>query len=218
MRVTRLRADPRAPACLVVEVDGARFASIPAEDVSALGLRRGVDLDAATVERLRHAADLAASHRVALRLLAARPRSVQELLRRLRDRGHNPSAAAHVVGRLEEAGVLNDAEFARHFVRVHSGRGQGPGRLLRDLVARGVERRVAERAIDEVLDAEGIDPVEQARALAHKRARQLGTLPRQTLRRRLLAYLSRRGFRRGEVIDLVNEVLSREDCEVKSEE
>lgn len=197
----------------MIEVDGARFASVPAAEVKALGVERGRVLDPATADRLCYAADVAAAYRVGLRLLAARPRAVQEMLRRLRDRGHNPSAAAEAVGRLEDAGLLNDAEFARHFVRVRSSRGHGPGRLLSDLLARGVERRVAERAIDAVLDAEGIDPTQQARTLAHKRARQLGGLPTETKRRRLLAYLARRGFRRGEVLEIVRDVVSEQHSE-----
>ena len=44
-------------------------------------------------------------------------------------------------------------------------------------------------------------------ALATKRAAQLGTLPRQTKRRRLLAYLARRGFSGREVTEIVEGVL-----------
>jgi regulatory protein len=208
MRVTAIRPDKRAPGCLVIEVDGARFASLPDDVVRSLGLEREQELEGERLERVTYLADVEASYRVAIRLLATRPRAVNEMLRRLRDRGHNPSAAAEAVGRLEAKGLLDDAEFAHHFVRVRSARGHGPSRLLTDLLARGVERRLAERAIDAVLDAEGVDPTAQARALAEKRLGQLGELPAETLKRRLLGYLERRGFRGREVTEMVEEVMA----------
>jgi regulatory protein len=213
MRVTALRPDKRAPGCLVIELDGARFASLPEEQVQALELVPDGEVDNERLQRLTYLADVERSYRVAVRMLAARPRAVYEVLRRLRERGHNPSAAAEAVGRLETKGVLDDEEFARHFARVRSARGHGPSRLLTDLLARGVERRLAERAIDEVLDAEGVDPNAQARALAEKRAGQLGKLPVEVKRRRLLAYLDRRGFRGGDVLEIVTELVREPEAE-----
>ncbi len=207
MKVTGLKPDKRAPGYVVVEVDGARFASLPVDSVIELELEQDDELEGDRLDRLSYLSDVAAAYRVAVRLLASRPRAVNELLRRLRHRGHNPSAAAEAVGRLEAKGQLDDQEFARHFVRVRSAKGHGPARLLTDLLARGVERRLAERAIDSVLDAEDIDPTEQARALAIKRAGQLGSIPARAKRRRLIAYLYRRGFRGHEVMEFVNEVV-----------
>jgi regulatory protein len=108
-----------------------------------------------------------------------------------------------VVGRLEDQGLLDDAAFAEHFARVRMARGHGRGRLLTDLLARGVDRRVAERAIDGVLAAEGVDELEAARELARKRIGQLGGHPREVVFRRVVAYLARRGFRGREVRELV---------------
>ena len=142
-----------------------------------------------------------------MRLLANRPRAVKDMLRQLRNRGHNPSAAVAAVGRLEANGLLNDLEFARHFTRVRSGRGHGPLRLISDLLARGVDKRLAERAVRETIEAEEIDPQAQARAVAEKRSGQLGDLPPETKRRRLLAYLGRRGFRGYEIDEMVREVV-----------
>jgi regulatory protein len=206
-RVTNLTHDRRVPGNLVVEINDARFASIPADLVSALGVEVNLDLDDDCFERLTRVADAEAAYLVALRMLAARPRAINELMLRLRDRGHNPPAVAEAVGRLESKGLLDDAEFARHFARVRLSRGHGPPRILTDLLSRGVERRLAERAIDEVVEVEGVDPIEEARALAMKRARQLGDLPAATLRRRLLTYLARRGHRGWEVTDVVEGVV-----------
>ena len=77
------------------------------------------------------------------------------------------------------------------------------GNLDRDRNAMFVE------AIDQVLDAEGVEPLAQARQIAEKRLSQLGNLPREKLRRRLVAYLGRRGFRGSDVVEMVGEVVNR---------
>ena len=208
MIVTALTPDPRQPGYLVVDVDRARYASLPLEVVHQLELAEGLEVPGELAERLKRAADVESAYQVAARLLAMRPRSVYEVLARLRERGHHPSAAATAVGRLETAGVLDDAAYARHFARVRAARGHGPARLLHDLLAKGVDRRVAERAIAEVLDADGVDAPAQARALAERRMAQLRDVPPRQRRRRLLAYLARRGFRGREVQEMVSEVLN----------
>ncbi|MBI2071845.1 MAG: regulatory protein RecX [Gemmatimonadetes bacterium] len=208
MLITALTPDPRQPGYLVVEVDRARYASLPLEVVHQLELVPGLEIPSELAERLKRAADVESAYQVAARLLAMRPRSVYEVLARLRERGHNPSAAATAVGRLETAGVLDDAAYARHFARVRAPRGHGPARLLHDLLAKGVDRRVAERAIAEVLDADGVDAPAQARALAARRMGQLRDVPPRQRRRRLLAYLARRGFRGRDVQEMVTEVLN----------
>ena len=205
--ITDVLPDPRAPGYLIIEVDGARFASLPAEIVVSLGIRTGEQLDQERLATLTRVADVEAAHQVAMRLLANRPRAVKDMLRQLRNRGHNPSAAAAAVGRLEANGLLNDLEFARHVARVRCGKGPGPLRLISDLLARGVDKRLAERAVYETIEAEDIDPQAQARALAEKRSGQLGDLPPETKRRRLLAYLGRRGFRGYEIDEMVREVV-----------
>ena len=207
MTITFLTPDSRTPGDVIVDVDGRRFASLPIETVQALGLRAGQDLDGEFGGRVRRAVDGEAAYQVSVRLLATRPRAANELLHKLRDRGHDPQAAAEALGRLEVKGIINDEVYAQHFVRVRADRGHGPGRLLTDLLARGVDRRVAERAIAAVSSAEGVDSLVQARALAEKRAAQTQGLPPTTRRRRLLAFLARRGYRGREMGDLVAEVI-----------
>ena len=209
-RITLLESDRRIPGNIVVEIDGARFTSLPENTIASLGLEERMDLDDAQFEKLERAADVEAAYVVAVRILTAMPRAVQELKRRLRQRGHKASVAAEAVGRLESAGLLDDESFAKHFTRSRLGRGHGPPRILTDLLSRGVERKLAERCIEEVLEAEGVDATEKARSLAEKRSASLGDLPADTKRRRMLAYLGRRGFRGYEVTEIVEEVLTAE--------
>jgi SOS response regulatory protein OraA/RecX len=70
----------------------------------------------------------------------------------------------------------------------------------------GVERGHIDRALAAEWP-EGSDRTVVPSALAAKRAAQLGDLPRPVKRRRVLAYLARRGFAGRDISDLVSRVV-----------
>lgn len=191
--VTALEPDPRRAASVRVHVAGRSCYTVPRDVAEAAGIVVGRELDDALHERLSRAADVEAAFRTALAALEQRPYARVDLGRRLVRRGHPPEAADAAIERVIGLGLLDDAAFARTYVEVRSGRGRGPSRLRRDLQVMGVGRV----DVDAALAArwpDGVEDPDMPLALARKRAAQLGDLPRQMKRRRLLAYLARRGF------------------------
>ncbi len=207
MEITGLKANARAPDRVTVVIDGARFASLPLTVATSLGLFVGKLVNEDLKERLDEAAEVEKTYQGALRMLNVRPRAVNDLMRRLRAKGHSPSACARVIGRLETAGELDDEKFARLYAAQKTGKGFGRARVLADLLAQGVDGRVAETAVDLALSEQLSDPLVIARELAEKRVRRLKGLDRNTQKRRLLQYLARRGFTGGEIWDVVDEAL-----------
>jgi hypothetical protein len=185
--LTALEPDPRRPGTLRVEVDGVRFGAVPQALAEAAGLAVGRMVDAELQERLTAAADAEAAFRTLLRALERRSFGRIDLARRL-------------------TGLLDDAEFARNYVQTRAPRGRGPARLTRDLMAMGVDRAHIDRALAAEWP-EGGDRTAVPLALATKRAAQLASLPRPVKRRRVLAYLARRGFAGRDISDLVARVI-----------
>ncbi len=204
--LTGLAPDPRQPGYRLVEVDRGRFASLPLEAVEPLGLQVGAELGPAALDRLRELADVEAAERAALRALARRAHARLDLRRRFVKRQHPPAAVEAALDRLALRGLLDDRRFAEQYAALRATRGKGPARLLRDLQAQGVERRTAEQAVRRALEDEGIDPGLEARAVAAKRARQLAGLPVAVRKRRLLAFLVRRGYGGPQLRALVEEL------------
>jgi regulatory protein len=200
--VTALEADPRRPGTLRVEVDGVRFGAVPRDQAEACGLAIGRQVDAELHERLTAAADAEGAFRTLLRALERRPFARADLGRRLLRKGHPRSAVDSALERAAGLGLLDDAAFARNYVQTRASRGRGPSRLTRDLLAMGVERAVIDRALAAEWP-DGTDRTAVPLALAAKRAAQLGTLPRPVKRRRVLAYLARRGFAGRDITELV---------------
>ena len=136
----------------------------------------------------------------ALTLLGFRARSVAEMRRRLREKGAGATDVEEVIGRLLEQKLLDDADFARQFARVRiTGAGASRIRILQELRRKGVARDVAERAIAELGEEEGLDPSAAIHAVAAKKWASLARLDDITRRRRLYAFLARRGFSPDEI-------------------
>jgi len=206
--LTGLAPDPHRPDYRLVDVDRGRFASLRATDLADLELRIGAEIPAVIFARLQELADVEAAHRAALRAVARRAHARGDLRRRLLQKQHPPAAVDAALDRLRSAGLIDDARFAVDYAAAKARRGRGPSRLARDLQAQGVDRRVAEDAVRTSLAAEGVDPIEAVRALAEKRARQLSGLPAAVRKRRLVAFLVRRGFNGGDVREVVESLNS----------
>jgi regulatory protein len=205
-RITALEPDLRRPGTIRLEIDGARFGSVPRDLVSGEGLVVGQTIGAELHQRLNAAADTEAAYRTALRCLELRSYARTDLARRLQRKGHPRAAVEAALERVSDLGLLNDEAYARSYVQTRAARGRGPTRLVRDLLAMGVQRPLIDRAIAAEWP-EGSDRSSVPLALATKRAAQLGTLPRQARKRRILAYLARRGFSGREVSEMVEAVL-----------
>ena len=203
MILTGLAPDPRRPDYRFVEVDRGRFASLPAAALAGLDLVVGREIKPLVLERLQELADIEAAQRAALRALARRAQARFDLRRRLLQKQHPPAAVDSALDRLAATGLLDDVRFAIDYAAAKVRRGRGPARLVSDLLAQGVERRVAEDAVRTSLAAAGVDPAAAIRTLAEKRSRQLAALPLAVRKRRLTAFLVRRGFEGPQIQEVV---------------
>jgi regulatory protein len=203
MLLTGLAPDPRRPDYRLVELDRGRFASLRAADLADLDLRIGAEISAQVFDRLQALADLEGAHRAGLRALARRAHARFDLRRRLLQKQHPPAAVDGALERLAQQDLLDDARFARDYASAKASRGRGPSRLVRDLLSQGVARRIAEDAVQTALADDGVDPDAVVRAVAEKRAKQLAGLPAPVRKRRLVAFLARRGFQGPEVRTIV---------------
>lgn len=189
-RITAIVPDPRRAGAVRLSVDGRLRWTVAAAAVD--GLAVGALLTDPLVGRLEAAADAEGALRSALRAFAYRSFARRDLARRLVRKGHPAPAVEAALLECERMGLIDDLAFARSFVESRAARGRGPARVARDLGAAGVERAVIDQAL---VDWPASAPPEAlALALARKRAGQLRDVERQARRRRVLAYLARRGF------------------------
>jgi len=111
------------------------------------------------------------------RALSARAYTVSELKTRLKKRAARAEDVEVVLGRLKDAGVVNDKRFAGSFAEWRrESQGLGKTRVLRDLMARRVAPAVAKQAVDAAF--EGVDEVAMIEAFLKRkyRGKDLGAL------------------------------------------
>jgi len=209
MRITALEPEVRSGG-VRVQLDERPFGTIGAADVLDLHLVVGGEIAEAVVTELVRRAEVFSARAVALRMLGTRALPSVELVRRLLRKGHVKAAAEAAVQELVAAGLLDDAAFARHYARTRAARQRfGPRRLLADLRRMGLSDRVADAAVRDALEADGVEPRAILREVAARKARSLGGLDPDTARRRLRAYLLRRGFAGADVAAVVKETVPR---------
>lgn len=105
------------------------------------------EIDGEELAALEEAVSSRRAFNSALDLLSLRAHGKQELYRKLL-RKHSPAAAAAAVEKTEEAGLLNDTDYAERFAEeLYSRKHYGERRIVSELTARGIDREIAENAV-----------------------------------------------------------------------
>ncbi len=216
MKVLRIQLMPRKKNRVLVHLDGLEDIEGPEgiepleialDVVERSGIHVGESVTAKDLAQLEEDDTKWRTRQAALHLLAYRPRAEQELRVRLRSMGFPHATVEWCLRLLEEQGLIDDHAFASAFVRSRIRlRPRGRFRLSQELREKGVSADVAEQAIDQAFSNEETSEQDLARAAARGwLARQGSTLveslagadsskERERARRRLHAFLSRRGF------------------------
>jgi SOS response regulatory protein OraA/RecX len=186
--VTALRA-PK-PGRVAVELDGARWRTLPLEVVVRAGLSVGEALDRPRLRLLRrelrrHEAIVAATG-----ALRHRDHSARSLEQKLERGGVAPAERAATLDTLGRAGLLDDARFASDRARTLAGRGWGDAAIRADLERQGLDGEPVAEAIA------ALDP-ERERAREHAARRGGGP--------RAARWLASRGFEADALEGLVAE-------------
>jgi regulatory protein len=143
---------------------------------------------------------------ICLRLLTLQPRTRAELATALARRGVPDDAAATVLSRFTEVGLIDDRAFAAAWVDSrHAGRGLARRALAAELRRRGVDGEIVGEAVAAV-DAEAEERA--ARQLVARRLSGTRRLDRAARVRRLAGMLARKGYPPGLAMRVVREALA----------
>jgi regulatory protein len=171
-----------------VFVDGEFWAELDAGVAIERGLREGAAFSSEELSRVRVAGERPVAMGRALNLLGYRARSEAEIRERLGRYGYAGETIEAVVGRLEELGYLDDAEFAR-LKAGEKARKYGPRRVSVELRKSGVGEELAREVVEE--EFAGRSEVGEARSAA---ARRYNTRGSEAEARRVYGFLVRRGY------------------------
>ena len=198
--ITALKAQQKNPNRISVFLDG-EFAFGVARIVAAW-LTIGRKLSEAEIERLKQQDTLEIAYQKMLLFLSYRPRSEAEVLRRLNEHGYLAPVVEATIQRLKENHLLSDSQFAQAWVENRSTfRPRSKRMMAMELRQKGVEEDDIEQALAETEDESSL-----AYQAAAKYARRLAGVDWETFRKRLGAYLMRRGFSYGTISPILRQV------------
>jgi regulatory protein len=148
-----------------------------------------------------------------LRLLTSRPRTRTELADAMRRHGVPDETAAAVLARFTDAGLIDDAAFARAWVESrHHNRGLARRALSAELKRRGVDGEDIDAAVS------ALDPADElatARKLVAKGMRASRGKPLPTRIRRLIGLLARKGYPPTVAYRIVREAIEQEGIDAE---
>jgi regulatory protein len=193
-RVGAIRPHRRNSDRVEIEIADQTFVVAP-EFVVRAGLRTGAPVPPSTRQALEAESAVVTAMDRGLLLLSHRGRGRTELARRLTRIGFAAPAVDAALERLARLGYLDDAAYARQLARNRIlASGQSTHRIRSELLRKGIDRETADTAIEETLSAEDVDEQAVIDRVAEKKIRSLARLDSPTRRRRLYAFLARRGF------------------------
>ncbi|MDA1329967.1 MAG: RecX family transcriptional regulator [Chloroflexi bacterium] len=185
--ITALKQQKRNPQRVNVFLNG-EFAFGLAKIVAAW-LKVGEGLSEEKIVQLHAKDEVETAYQRGLNFLSYRSRSVAEVQRNLEKHGLSEDAIGEVLERLIDKQLLDDEKFALDWVDNRGTfRPRGRFALRVELRQKGIQDSVIEHVLKD-LDEDAL-----ARRAAEKKLRQFSRLNEKEFRKKLSAYLSRRGF------------------------
>lgn len=195
-RITNLKPQTRRTDRYNLYLDGSYKFPVSANTVLAAGLHVGLEISEDELLRVQEAAEIGNAHDKALSMLDMRRRSTKELRDYLRRKEFEPQVIQAVIGRLTKAGLLNDEEFARAWVRDRLLlKPKSKRALSAELFAKGIAREVADMVLSE-LDAD--DELSALQDSINRKLRQTKYATREN-DDKLIAALAREGYKYSDI-------------------
>ena len=142
-------------------------------------------------------------------LLKFRLRSEQELIQRLEMKKFDQAVIKRVVEFLKDRDFIDDQLFTRNWVKSRVAKPLGLSRIKRELLLKGIQKEIVEEEIESI--KKSYFEEEAIVNIVKVRLRKLGSIEPQKARKRIYAYLLRRGFSPELVIETINQL-----CKQKS--
>lgn len=198
--ITGIKVQKRNPERVSIYLDGEYAFGL--SRIVAVWLQIGQQLSEEKIRSLSNEDSIEVAYQKTLRLINYRSRTEKEIRQKLIEKGFESNQIDIVISRLREAGLIEDGQFARMWVENRNEFHPRSHRLIKmELLQKGV-------AVEEIESAlvESADDAELATQAAKQQIRKYDRLAWPEFRKKLSAFLMRRGFSYGTIAPVVRSV------------
>lgn len=193
MKITDIKINDKQNFRRDIYINGNFSFTLNQGTVKHLGLKEGQEINKEEIEEIKESDVADKAYNKALKYLGYRSHSRFELKRKLK-RNFPEAITESVLDQLEEDDFINDRDFAREYLEVGKKRLYSPKKIRSELNKKGVESQIINQVLEELTD-EKIQ--EMAVKLAKKKFDRINQEKndKAQIRKKVLGYLSRRGYR-----------------------
>lgn len=186
--ITSLERQKRNKDRVSVYLDGEFAFGIDEMDAARLKIGQELSDDDVITLRYRDAVNKAVDR--AINLLSRRPRSTEEIRRRLKKASVEDDVIELAIERLEQLGYLDDVAFARFWIENRKTfKPRGSRALQYELRNKGVAEPIIRELVDDMVDEN-----DAAYRAARKRVNRFRGSQKQDFKKKIGSFLQRRGF------------------------
>jgi regulatory protein len=207
-RISAIEAQEKKANRRSIFVNGKFALGVDESVIADLGLHVGQQISEEELQKVVHAELVAKAKQRAFRLLEYRSRSRSEIAGRLGRAGFAEDVIKETLTRLENLGLIDDAQFSRSWVNHR--KSFGKTRIKWELRQKGVPTDVAEEALS-AIDAD--TEYKSALDAAGRRRQKDSRLDERAKRQRTVSYLRRQGFGWEVINKVLNELASEAEPE-----
>ena len=135
-------------------------------------------------------------------LLKFRPRSEKEIYQRLKKKKFDPGIINQTLAFLKDKGFINDSDFTRLWIESRLKRPLGLRRIRQELNLKGIDKQIIDSRIEEIKKSYSEEGL--VTKICQEKFDKLKNIEPQKAKRRIYAYLLRRGFSPEVIIDAIN--------------
>ncbi len=172
--------------------------------ISKFNLYEDLDLSDDDLKAITKETEFRKAYASALRMLARRSHSENEIVIKLKQKKHNDEAIDRVVGKLIDLNYLDDEKFAGEFFEYAVKRKKiGPRKIAHELKRKGISREIIDK-IDSNADEDIF--LKNASSVAEKKmsAIKKNTPDKEKIRHKLFAFLQQKGYETETIYKVLN--------------
>lgn len=184
--ITEIKLQAKNKERVNVYLDDNFFCGLELETVMKHQLKEGQTIEVEKLEVIQFESEKQVAFQKSLNLISRYVKTKKQMKDYLKQKGYTTSVIEYVIKKLEEYNYINDEVYAKTYVTLNA-KTSGIKKLRQDLMVKGVEKSLVEKALNE-LD----DQADFIKKLAEKYMNNKEKNKKNYAK--LYAYLMRRGF------------------------